>query len=78
MARYTLQVLISLDQVINSLFGGWAHETLSARAWRLRERYWFWSMARRVIDSMFYWTPDHCLNAYLFEQMRGQNPSELG
>lgn len=28
------QIPIALDQFVNTLFGGWADETLSCRAWR--------------------------------------------
>ena len=30
----TKQVLIAVDQLLNTLTGGWADETISARAWR--------------------------------------------
>lgn len=28
------QIAVAFDQLVNTLLGGWADETLSARAWR--------------------------------------------
>lgn len=36
MWKYLKQVLIALDQLLNTLFKGYADETLSSRAYRLR------------------------------------------
>lgn len=77
MARaYIRQVLIAIDQVGNALTGGWADETLSSRAYRLRYRqpYRFW---RAFIDAIFFWQEDHCRKAYLQERHRRQFPPEL-
>ena len=39
MKAYLLQILIALDQLANTLIpGGWADETLSSRAHRMREK----------------------------------------
>lgn len=35
------QFLIALDQLVNVMLGGQADETLSARAWRNRDRHSF-------------------------------------
>lgn len=69
------QFLIALDQLANAVLGGWADETLSARAWRLRDRM-VWGVLRRVIDALMFWQDGHCEQAFLSEQMRRQLPVE--
>lgn len=67
------QILVAIDQLINTLFGGYADETLSARAYRLsveRNRHW----ALRLINSIFFWQPNHCKTSYESEVMRKQLP----
>lgn len=66
------QVLLALDQMANTLLGGYADESLSARAWRLRER----NRWHRVIDRLFFWQPDHCFQAYESERLKRQLPPE--
>lgn len=72
------QFLIALDQLANTLFYikgdgfGFADETLSARAWRLR----YFSNAYKVIDKMFFWEDNHCLLSYHSERKRTQLPDE--
>lgn len=69
------QVLIAIDQVLNTLVGGFADETLSARAWRCRDDSKRWSIARRVIDAAFKpFQPNHCERAYINELDRKQYP----
>jgi len=67
--------LIALDQLLNTMLGGWADETLSARCWR--EKRWF----RYVIDLLFCWQVDdkgrrHCEQCYWHEQERKDMPIE--
>lgn len=71
-----LQFAIALDQVANTLVGGWADETLSARAWRCREARTHWRMAYRVINAVFFWQADHCRASYESELSRRQLPAE--
>ena len=72
------QVLIALDQLANTMVWikgdgfGFADETLSARAWRLRAE----SNAHKVIDFLFFWEDDHCLGSYQSEKYRNQLPEE--
>ena len=74
------QFLIALEQLINTLIPasgegfGKADETISARAWRLRERS-HWNVARIVIDSIFF-DLKHCEKSYLSEVKRKQLPTE--
>ena len=71
------QFLISLDQVANTLVWikgdgfGFADETLSARAWRLREQ----SNAWKRIDAIFFWDEDHCYKSYRSELLRKHLPN---
>lgn len=69
-----LQILIAIDQLANALLGGWADETLSARAYRLRERR-FWRWAESAINALFF-DETHCLDAYLSEKSRRHSPLE--
>ena len=69
------QVLVALDQLINTLIGGFADETLSSRAHRRRLRgkggvAW-------VIDHIFFWQDEHCKASYESELERSQLPVEL-
>ena len=76
MTKYTLQVLLAIDQLLNALIpGGWADETLSSRAHRMREKshkYWGWTAD--MIDGLFFWQSNHCYNAWLEEVKRAQLP----
>lgn len=70
-----LQLLIALDQLANTLLCGMADETLSARAHRARvkgHRYWGWTA--NGIDRLFFWQPQHCLQAHQAELARAQLP----
>ena len=72
------QILIALDQLINTVTWikgdgfGYADETLSARAWRLRGQ----SNAYKRIDFLFFWQAEHCLRSYESEMNRMQLPKE--
>lgn len=71
-------VLIAIDQLLNCLVWvkgdgfGYPDETMSARAWRLREQSSIW----RLIDIVFWFDPQHCHTSYLSEQTRQQEPNE--
>lgn len=73
MSQYLLNVLIGLDQFVNTVFRGFPDETLSARAWRLRHRF-PWNLARRAIDGLFCFQRNHCFKAFLSEINRAQAP----
>ncbi len=69
------QVLVAIDQLINTFIGGYADETLSSRAHRRRLRgkggvAW-------VIDHIFFWQEEHCKTAYESELERAQLPVEF-
>ena len=66
-----LQLLISIDQVFNTLIGsGYADETLSAYAYR--KGGWRYTL----INSIFFWQEDHCRASYLSEIERKHLPKE--
>lgn len=62
------QILIALDQLANTLIGGMADETISARAHRSG-----WLRTERAIDWIFR-EPGHCANAYTSELLRKHLP----
>lgn len=64
------QVLIAIDQLVNTLAGGFADETLSARAYREKR-----TVLECFINTLFL-DGNHCLDSYLSEQQRKQLPEE--
>ncbi len=72
------RMLIALDQLLNTLLGGWPDETLSSRAWR-------WELAgvrswpRRLIDSLAALLGDHnhCRSSWESERTARQLPPEF-
>lgn len=70
-----LQIAIAFDQLGNALLGGWADETISARAWRQRHKR-RWRIVMRVLDKVFGWLgdADHCRKAHEAELQRRQSP----
>ena len=77
MGRRFSQIPIAVDQLVNTLFGGWADETISSAAWRKRNESHGWRFLRCLIDCIFFWQADHCLNAYESERRSLQLPPEL-
>ena len=70
------QVLIAIDQLFNTLLGGYADETLSSRAYRLeleRGRPW----ARKFVDTLLWFDKDHCKESYESEIERRQLPPSM-
>lgn len=72
-----LQLAIAVDQLGNALIGGWADETISARAWRQRHKR-RWRFAMRVIDAAFslFGQREHCWLAFEAEIWRRQSPPQ--
>ncbi len=64
------QFLIAIDQLGNAILGGWADETLSARAYRLK---WVWT--QRIINLLFI-DSQHCRDSYESERLRRHLPPE--
>lgn len=65
MSSYFRNVLVSIDQLANTLLAGYPDETLSARSWRCRDKKrWFITM--KVIN-FFAHNPHHCELAFTKE-----------
>lgn len=77
MSRRLEQIPIAIDQLINTICGGWADETISSVAWRKRNEGKGWEMLRQVIDGLFFWQEEHCLNAFRSETERRHLPPEM-
>ena len=77
MSRRLEQIPIAIDQLVNTICGGWADETISSVAWRKRQEGKGWAILRRVIDTLFFWQTNHCRSAYESEKNRRQLPPEL-
>lgn len=75
--NYFLQILISIDQLFNALLGGFADETLSARAFRAEQKEkFFGKIFRPLIDIIFFFDENHCFNAYHAEVQKRQFPRD--
>lgn len=74
MKTYFFNILIGFDQTVNTLFGGYPDETISARAWRLRNKTKLWKLAHTSINALFFFQPNHCYKAYKAEVKRLQSP----
>lgn len=70
------QVITALDQLVNALTGGWADETLSARAWRRRVNKRFFAVYK-VLNGIFFWQDNHCKTAYENEKLRKHAAPEM-
>lgn len=68
--------LIAVDQLVNTIVGGKADETISARSWRLRNESKIWWCLYKIIDLLFFKQKMHCYNAYLSELNKKQLPNE--
>jgi hypothetical protein len=71
-----MQILVALDQLVNTIFGGYAEETMSSRCWRLRE-FQPYKTLRPVIDTILFFDPDHCETSYLNEVDHKYMPADL-
>ena len=70
--KYIKNILISIDQLVNTLFGGDPDMTISARLGRNYRGTWM----ERFVDWMFSWQnrPDgHCENADWWESDEGKD-----
>lgn len=74
--QYLINILITLDQFLNVLFGGHPDETMSASLWRHREKSACWCFGYMMINTIFFWQKDHCLESYLSEVQRKQLPKQ--
>ena len=78
MKRRLLNLLIAVDQffwVLLTLGNGSPDETISAALWRMEmQGKWAGRLFRPVVDTLFFFDPDHCRNAYNAEFRNLQLP----
>jgi hypothetical protein len=75
---YCKNVLIAIDQLTNTICGGFPDETISAVCWRksLERGHYGHKFLKFVLDITF--SPvkqDHCFQSYLSEVKRSQLPA---
>lgn len=79
--RYLLHILIAIDQVFTTLFGGYPDETVSSYLHRLDQRGRLaGKVFRPVVDWLFSWQGlegGHCRAAHQEERNRVQMPLDL-
>ena len=76
LATYGQRTLIAIDQLLNTLLGGWPDETLSSRCYRwARDGVRAWP--RKLVDGLFFWQREHCKSSYESEREGRQSPPEL-
>lgn len=77
MLRWLKNVMIALDQALGViLLNNEPDMTISAQAWLWHiqgKRSWPY----RLIDKIFWWQPNHCLESYRSEENGSQLPEEL-
>lgn len=71
---YLLRVLIAIDQLVNTIFGGMPDETISAKLWRLKDRQPY-KVLRYIVDTLFWFDKEHCRTSYESEIKKTQLPS---
>lgn len=77
---YLTNILIAIDQLVNTLIGGEPDESLSSHAYRLDQLGKPFGFTRRVIDAIFLvliWRRGHCQESYEAEIERRQLPPSL-
>ena len=76
--HYIKQNLLAIDQLGNTLIGGYADETLSSRAYRASRHtgHWRWRICATAINALFF-DRKHCEEAYLSERNHTQLPPEF-
>ena len=79
MKRRILNLLIALDQlawVLLTLGNGMPDETISAALWRMESQgKWAGKLFRPVVDAMFWFDKNHCLNAWESENKKQHLPA---
>jgi hypothetical protein len=70
---YLINVLVSLDQLLNVLIGGYPDETISSRVGRNAAAGKKWALiAEKVINALFWFDPNHCRDAVELEELDGR------
>lgn len=73
---YLKNMVIAVDQLVNTFIGGWPDETMSSYAYRMEAQSKPWGFMRRVIDTLFFWELYHCRDSFTSERERLQSPPE--
>jgi len=60
---YFSNLSISFSQSLNTLLGGYPIESLSSRAYKNQNVY-FWHIIRTFIDALFFFEKKHCEKTY--------------
>lgn len=74
--RYLWNNVIAVDQLMNTFLIGHPDETFSARCWRREQESHKrrWVLLRKIIDSIFFFQPEHCRLSYESEQAGNHGP----
>lgn len=76
MIRYLKNLLIALDQLFNTILGGWPDESLSSHCWRIEQKKGI-SWPRKLVDALLFFDKDHCQESYESELERRQLPPSM-
>lgn len=74
---WLINVSVAIDQMLNALLGGWADETISSRAYRMKDSGPAWRLIHAGINLLLFFQKDHCRIAHDYERNRWQMPPEL-
>ncbi len=87
MWEYFKRILVSLDQLLNTLLGGYEDETLSSRIFRAYSRNSRLGIVlMNIVDTMFFFdtletasgrVAGHCEKSYMYELQRMDLPPEM-
>lgn len=65
--KWLMNILYALDLLVNAIFGGERHQTISAR-WGKSSKVWLWYWGCRVLHLL---DPGHCQKAHdAYEKMK--------
>lgn len=74
--RWLKNVLVGIDQLLNTVLLGWPDETFSSRCWRW-SRDGVTDIPRMVVDAILFIDRNHCRGSHESEMLRRQMPPEL-
>jgi hypothetical protein len=78
MRRYIFNLLIAIDQLLNVLVcNGEPDETMSSAAYRMHRDGRPAGFLMPIIDTLFFFDPDHCKASYWAEKKRSQLAPEF-
>jgi hypothetical protein len=79
---YWMNLLICVDQGLNSVLGGSCDETLSSRTHRRAQSSKPWATFEKIVNAVFFLDVDsqgrrHCELAYMVEMVGGHMPKAM-